>query len=174
MKAPLTFENLETPRLHLVAPEVSQAEDIFEAAKNPNVSKWLTWYPHTTVDDSLWFLNHCRENFLSNESINWVIQDKTSGKSIGAIGLMKLQKGIPEIGYWIGEPYWGTGIMSEALTAVIGFARSQAFSAIYGQHCKENLGSGKVMMKNGFVFTEEREIERKGNMEIACEYRLNL
>lgn len=72
------------------------------------------------------------------------------GELIGGLGFKKLQE-TPEIGYWLGRPYWGKGFMSEALTAAIGWVfDNTAHDLLACEAMTENPASIKVMEKAGF------------------------
>ena len=58
-----------------------------------------------------------------------------------------------ELGYWIGEPYWGRGLATEAVRQVIEFGFSlEHINRIYAGVLETNLASKKVLEKNGFAF----------------------
>lgn len=72
------------------------------------------------------------------------------GELIGGLGFKKLQE-TPEIGYWLGRPYWGRGFMSEALTAAIGWMfDNTVHERLACEAMLENPASIKVMQKAGF------------------------
>ena len=72
------------------------------------------------------------------------------GELIGGLGFKKLQE-TPEIGYWLGRPYWGRGFMSEALPAAIAWVfDNTAHDRLACEAMRENPASIKVMEKAGF------------------------
>jgi RimJ/RimL family protein N-acetyltransferase len=75
---------------------------------------------------------------------------------VGAIGLFLSVKGQPEIGYWIGKPFWGQGLATEALNALQAWA-SQDLGLRYltAGHFADNDASGQVLTKAGFLYTGE-------------------
>ena len=77
------------------------------------------------------------------------------GEAIGGVGLMlhdDVERCSAEIGYWLSEEYWGRGIMTEALTAVVEHAFSQfELSRIYAVPFAGNAASNKVLEKAGFT-----------------------
>jgi RimJ/RimL family protein N-acetyltransferase len=79
----------------------------------------------------------------------------TDGEAIGGIGVSLHQdvyRLTAEMGYWLAEPYWGRGIMTEAVAAFAGFAFA-AFGLlrIYARPYARNVASCRVLEKAGFV-----------------------
>ena len=63
-----------------------------------------------------------------------------------------------ELGYWLGRPFWGAGLMTEALTAVLGWvAGGWGKRALSSGHFADNAASGRVLVKAGFLYTGEVE-----------------
>jgi RimJ/RimL family protein N-acetyltransferase len=71
---------------------------------------------------------------------------------IGVIGAHK-KKGAFEIGYWLGRPFWGRGLASEAVCAFTQEARS--LGPLEAAHFVDNPASGRVLEKAGFAYTGE-------------------
>ena len=107
---------LETERLILRRWEESDAESLFQYAKDPGVGPIAGWPPHQSVEESL---DVIRNVFNGQEA--YAICLKTDNKAIGVIEL-KLNGHTDmtecddecELGYWLGKPFWGQGIMPEA------------------------------------------------------------
>lgn len=77
-----------------------------------------------------------------------------NGELCGLIGLI-LQKDVyrksAELGYWIGEPYWGKGIATKAVELIAEYAFDELkLIRIYAGAFEYNIGSIKVLEKNGF------------------------
>ena len=116
--------DLETERLILRPWNEDDAEACFELAKDPRVGPICGWAPHTSVEES----RHIIRVALAVPE-TYAIVLKETGKLVGDISLMKegrsdLAKGDNEfeLGYWLGVPYWGRGIMTEAARAMIAHA----------------------------------------------------
>ncbi len=107
---------LETTRLILRPWEDSDAEALYKYASDPNVGSAAGWAVHTSVENSREII----QNILSAPETYAVIL-KEVGHPVGCIGLMigkASNTDIPdteaEIGYWIGVPYWGRGLITES------------------------------------------------------------
>ncbi len=112
---------LETERLILRPFEDSDAESIYKYAKDPDIGPVAGWQPHTSVENSLEIIR----NILAVPE-TYAVCLKTDNKAIGSIGLMcgrqsnlDISENEAEIGYWIGKPFWGQGIIPEATRELI-------------------------------------------------------
>jgi RimJ/RimL family protein N-acetyltransferase len=104
-------------------------------------------YPYTLKNAVLWIE-------LSKESkTNFAID--VDGAAVGDIGLTlqgDLLRRSAEIGYWLGEDYWGRGIMTEAVRAVTEYAFHHFdINRVFAGILDYNLASAKVLEKNGYV-----------------------
>ncbi|HOO52609.1 MAG TPA: GNAT family N-acetyltransferase [Methanothrix sp.] len=79
----------------------------------------------------------------------------TETEAIGSIGLMPGQdvhRFTAELGYWLGEPFWGRGIMTEAVTALSEYALDElGFRRIFAEPYATNQASVRVLEKSGFI-----------------------
>ncbi len=77
---------------------------------------------------------------------------------IGALTFKDMQRS-PGIGYWLGKPYWGQGLMSEAIAAGLKwFFASSAQDVVVAGAMTENEGSKRVLVKQGFEVTGHGQI----------------
>jgi RimJ/RimL family protein N-acetyltransferase len=83
---------------------------------------------------------------------------------IGVIGLERRAHGAYELGYWLGEPWWGQGYMSEAAARVVRFAFDDLkLDRVTASYFADNPASGRVQEKCGFRTT--------GHGRLACTSR---
>ena len=64
--------------------------------------------------------------------------------------------GCPEIGYVLGKDYWNNGYMTVAFAAVVKYLFEEEFKCIHIRADEHNIGSNKVIRKNGFEFVEKK------------------
>lgn len=87
---------------------------------------------------------------------DFVFAIEADGQFSGMIGLHPqgdIYRRSLELGYWIGEPYWGRGIASAAVRSILEFGFSQpGINRIFAGVLETNAGSKRVLEKNGFVF----------------------
>lgn len=146
---------LKTKRLILRKWEISDAESLFEYAKNPDVGPIAGWPPHKNVDESKFVI----ENVLNGAEC-YAICEKENGIAIGAVELklnghtdMTDRDDECELGYWLGKPFWGRGYMPEAAEELIrhGF-EELGMKKIWCGYYDGNLKSKRVQEKLGFVY----------------------
>jgi RimJ/RimL family protein N-acetyltransferase len=146
---------LTTERLILRPFELSDAECVSKLCNNFNVYKSTLSlpYPYPIESALSWIPTH-KENFDNDRIYEFAITDKETGTLYGCMGLSNNQKHKNgEIGYWIGEEYWGKGYASESLTAIVYFAFScKNYHKVYARHYESNPASGRVMQKAGMIY----------------------
>ena len=93
---------------------------------------------------------------------------RTNGapRLIGACGIGSLN-GEPELGYWIGRPYWGLGFATEASRAVVEIAKTIGHKKLVASHFTDNPASGKVLRKLGFQGTGKTALRHSNGRGIA-------
>lgn len=146
------MKTLETARLLLRELADTDANDMYEYAKNPKVGPSAGWKPHENIDETKKILAMLKEQ---NEV--WAITDKTTGKMIGTYGLHKRGEHNIDtartIGYVLSEAYWGQGLVVEATHAVLAFAfDSMGFDIVSVIHYPFNTQSKRVIEKCGFHY----------------------
>jgi RimJ/RimL family protein N-acetyltransferase len=149
--------NLQTKRLILRAWQESDAESLFKYAKNPNIGPIAGWQPHSSIEDSRKII----KNVLSAAETYAVVLKET-GEAIGSIGLMRsknemhsaeMAKNEGEIGYWIGEPFWGQDLIPEAVCELLRHAfEDLRLTAVWCGYYDGNEKSKRTQEKCGFVF----------------------
>jgi RimJ/RimL family protein N-acetyltransferase len=107
-------------------------------------------HPYTLEDARVFIANAMRQT----PPTVWTIE--AGGEAIGTIGIMlrsDIERVGAEIGYWIGETFWGRGIMTEAVRAVSDWAlREFGLTRIYAFTSATNAASSRVLEKAGFQF----------------------
>ena len=147
---------METDRILLRPWRESDAEALFKYASDPDVGPRAGWPPHKSVEESLMIIRT-----VFNTPTMWAVELKETGEPIGCVGYLPASNSnlnIPqdqcEVGYWIGKPYWGRGICTEALRLVIDYCFNvKHFTVLWGDFFPSNPASGRVMTKCGFLDT---------------------
>jgi RimJ/RimL family protein N-acetyltransferase len=67
-----------------------------------------------------------------------------------------------EVGYWVGQDYWGRGVCTRALTGLMATVEFPASSDVVAKVMVGNTGSERVLLKCGFSFVEQCSIQRRG------------
>jgi len=147
---------LETGRLLLRAPRLDDAKVIARLANNRKIAEMTALIPHPYgIDDARAWITS-----LAEEGQGWtfaITAKSEGGAVVGACGYGKRCDNFfeePEIGYWIGEPYWGRGYATEAVRAMIDQLFSVTGLDALSVGCRvTNLASRRVIEKCGFQWT---------------------
>ena len=147
----MTGQLLQTARLVLRPLDMADAPEVARLIGNWNVIRWLTSppWPYVLAD---------AESYLSGDGANDARAITVSGALIGVVGLHPSpDRSSTELGYWLGEPFWGHGYMTEAVRACVAdyFLRSK--SILTSGYLVGNAASAKVLRKNGFRETDRIE-----------------
>ena len=150
------FPKLETYRLILRPWLETDADTLYKYAKDPAVGPIAGWPPHTSVEDSLEII---RTVFAAPETYAVVLKD--TGEPVGSAGIMfgdgmhsaEMKDGEAEIGYWIGVPYWGQGLIPEAVCCLLHRCFAiLGISAVWCGYYDGNIQSKRVMEKCGLTY----------------------
>ena len=146
---------IETHRLILRKFQIEDAEDMFKNwASDPEVTKFLTWPAHASVEISRMVLNDWIPRYEDGGYFNWAMEWKESSQVIGDISVVKLNEAVEsaDIGYCMSRAFWGRGVMPEALRAVMDFLfGTVGVNRVAACHAPENPKSGRVMTKAGMI-----------------------
>lgn len=150
-------KTIETERLILRRYRTEDAADMYNNwASDTEVTKFLSWPTHTSVDLTKKILTQWVSYYEDGKTYNWGITLKGDDRVIGNIAVVERDERTCsyEIGYCLGKAYWGKGIMPEALRAVISylFEGESDLMRIYATHDLRNMKSGRVMQKAGMHF----------------------
>jgi RimJ/RimL family protein N-acetyltransferase len=140
---------LETERLVLRAPRREDARAIAALANDRRIAENTAriLHPYGLADAEAWIAS------VGTEASPDTFVIAIGGEVIGACGC-ELRNGKPEIGYWLGVPFWGNGYATEAARAVIGHAFGERFHPELHSGARiSNPASRRVLEKCGFQWT---------------------
>lgn len=147
---------IETERLILRPWQEPEAEILYKYARDPDIGPIAGWKPHTSVEYSLAII---RTVFANPETYAVVL--KETGEPIGSCGLMfgnmlntaHIRNDEAEIGYWLGKPFWGHGLIPEAVRALLWRAFNElGLSTVWCGFYDGNTKSKRVCEKCGFKY----------------------
>ena len=143
---------LQTPRLILRPGREDDAENLYIYARDPEVGPPAGWPPHTSAENSREIIR----TVLCAPEI-YAVCRKADGIPIGSIGLhrndLAEQEDEYELGYWIGRPFWGQGLIPEASRELLRHAfEDLGMCRIWCGHYDGNIKSRRVQEKLGFVY----------------------
>jgi len=146
---------LDTPRLRLRKLTLDDADDVFAYASDPEITRYMLWSPHVSIQDSRKFINISIERYKKGLVAPWGIEHKGDRKIIGTCDFISWfpEHARAEIGYALSRLYWGRGIMTEVVTHVIAYGFGQKDVNRIQAMCEiPNVGSARVMEKSGMAF----------------------
>ena len=163
-RVPMT---LQTSRLILRPWREEDAEDLYRYASDPDVGTPAGWLPHTSVENSREIIRT-----VFSPALVFAVCRKEDGRAIGSVGLhrndLATRDDEYELGYWLGKPFWGQGIIPEASREVLRYAFEEiGMRRIWCGYYDDNVKSRRVMEKLGFSYhhtSEGLEIDLLGEI----------
>jgi len=147
---------LETPRLILRPFTMEDAAAMYANwASDENVTRYMAWPRHETPEDTQKVLERWVQQYENPAFYEWAIVLRELKQPIGNIEVLQIDDYVQKVnlGYSIGQAFWGKGIMPEALRAVIGFLLDEVeANRVEACHDSRNPNSGKVMRKCGMIY----------------------
>lgn len=150
---------LGAQRLILRAPEMRDAPSITACLKDFDVARMLARVP------APYRLKHARDWLAelparrqSGQTHPFALtrRDDAAGFCIGLCSLERREDGLTHLGFWLGRPFWGAGLMSEAVTSVIRYGFTALdLREIHSGFFRDNYASRRIHQKMGFAVTGE-------------------
>lgn len=165
---------LETARLILRPWCADDAAELYKYAKDPAVGPIAGWPPHTSVEHSRGVI---RDVLSADGTFAAVL--KETGLPVGCAGLVRgmnshfdIAEDEGEIGYWIGVPYWGRGLIPEAVRELLRYGFTELkLKAIWCGYFSGNEKSRRVQEKCGFVYHHtNRDVKNDFTGDIRTEH----
>ena len=155
--------SIETERLLLRPWREGDAAACFRYASDPRIGLMCGWKPHESEDESREIIRT-----VLSAAMQYAVTLKGEDEPIGSIGYHPCGRpeaiGHMELGYWLGVPHWGDGIIPEAGAAMLKTAFDLGATEIWVRHNAVNHQSRRVIHKLGFTF-RFAETERDGETE---------
>lgn len=127
---------LKTERLLLRPWQDTDADDLYEYAKDARVGPIAGWPPHTSVENSADIIRT-----VFNHPEVYAVELKENRRAVGCVGILigsnsnfEISEQEGEIAYWIGVPYWGKGLIPEAVREVMRHAFENLNLKLRQQH----------------------------------------
>jgi len=151
-------------------------DSLVRYADNRNI--WINLrdrFPHPyTARDGQAFLKHTRTQHPET-----AFAIAVTGEAAGGIGFQlqgDVERVSAEIGYWLGEPFWGRGITTEALGALTEYAiATHGLTRVYAIPFASNQASCRVLEKAGYVLEGRlrRSAVKDGRVTDQLQYAFN-
>ncbi len=127
---PSAPDAIETPRLSLRRPRAADVDVIFARyASDPEVTRFVGWPRHRTVDDTRSFLSFSDDEWAKAPAGPYLIFARDTGRLLGSTGLIFETPYRAATGYVLAKDEWGRGYATEALDAMVSVAGTRASTA---------------------------------------------
>lgn len=143
----------ETKQLILRPWTENDGEDLYRYASDPDIGPIAGWVPHQNAEES----RNVIKNYFSTKPEAYAVCLKTDNRAIGAIELKLGHTDIVrkddecELGFWIGKPFWGQGLIPEAAQEMLRHAfEDLGMDKVYCAYYDGNTKSKRVQEKLGF------------------------
>ncbi len=131
---------------------IDDLESLVVNANNASIAKFMTdGFPHPyTLENGKSFIA-----FATKDNPIHIFAIDIAGKAVGGIGIhpqTDIMRKNAELGYWLGEKYWGNGILTRAIPQMLDFAfNTYDITRVYARPFGNNPASARVLEKTGFV-----------------------
>lgn len=143
---------IETDKCLMRMWEYSDLDSLVSNANNHKIAdnmRDIFPYPYTNGDGEKWI------NFVQDQEPTTDFALVFEGVAVGGIGLNignDIERLSAELGYWIGEKYWGMGLASEAVKGIVKYGfKDLELERIFAKPFEQNTASRRVLEKNGFI-----------------------
>lgn len=158
--APLPQESL---RIRLDMPRTDDLADIVFLANNRHIAANLATMPHPfSLNDAKALI--AKAEAARGDNATFAIRMKSTGRFIGMARYATIEPGCPvHVGYWLGEPFWGNGLATEAVHALVDHAFTYGAMKELTAACRvTNPASRRVLVKSGFQYRDQSMIRSIG------------
>jgi len=148
------FPVLETERFLLRPATLDDVTDMFRVMSDLRVTRYFGMLPMTTLAEAQQRVQAIQTAFQEQSGVRWAIANRANGQLVGTCGFWRLIKSHDraEIGYELAPEWWGQGVMTEALGAMLDFGFTRmGLHSVEAQIHPANSGSRRVLEKLGFV-----------------------
>jgi [ribosomal protein S5]-alanine N-acetyltransferase len=146
------FPELHSKRLKLRKISVDDIPSLIRYANNKKIADHILNIPYPYGEpEAVFRITYVVQGFKSKARYVFAIIYLESEELIGEISLhVDNQENIAQLGYWVGEPFWGKGIATEATETILRFGFEKLDLAMTFAECSvENIASQRVLQKNG-------------------------
>ncbi|MGB3717176.1 MAG: GNAT family N-acetyltransferase [Candidatus Promineifilaceae bacterium] len=158
---------IKTKRLILRGISLDDSTAIFRNFSDPDIAKWFFEQPHTQMEQTTQFIDQFISEFEQGKGLTWAITLKANSRCIGTCGYGDIEIGNKgEIGFDLAKEYWGKGLMSEGLIAIIDYSFADLLLSRVEAHTYYNNDRAKNLL-------EKLGFQLKKNLDDSCYYFLS-
>ncbi len=162
--------NINTERLLLRTPILSDVDELFVLMSDIKLIQFLTWEPHTNIETTKEVVQRLILAQQNDNGYHWCVC--LNYKIIGLVSLIDLRRKVrtwiinrAELSYWIGSQFQGKGYATEASKSIINFGfQNLNLHKIIIAHAAENIESKRICNKLNFTqYAHEHDAFFKNN-----------
>jgi RimJ/RimL family protein N-acetyltransferase len=163
---------ISTERLVLRGPVRGDADAIAKLADDLAVAGQTLSMPHPYSDGEAEAAVERAFGLDWSQEAEFAIEHRNFGV-VGMLGFRTGANGRPELGYWIGRPFWNRGYATEAVRAALKWVkRDWRKRLVVAGHFADNPASGQVLCKAGFLYTGDIELKPSRARGLAVPTRM--
>jgi RimJ/RimL family protein N-acetyltransferase len=149
---------LRSERLVLSTPVLGDAERVFEYCQDPLFLEYLTTpWPYLRKDAEHFLGTIVPTGWELGREFIWALRESADGPLLGVVGLHRRRATDPgslDVGYWLGAPHRGRGLMAEAVRTVTAWAlENELAETVHWECAVGNVASARTARAAGFRFT---------------------
>jgi RimJ/RimL family protein N-acetyltransferase len=142
-------EHIKTQRLRMRHPRLSDAPAIFEYASDPEVTRYMDWPTHTSVQTAVDFVQGCLVRLTERTELTWALTVPPEDRTIGVISC-RMHGHSVDFGYALNRDYWRRGLATEATRAIVEWVSNlEDVYRVWATCDVENVASARVLEKAG-------------------------
>lgn len=145
--------DLRTTRLVLDQPRIGDHAHIVEYCRDPVFEKFMTLpWPYESKHADHFLFQLAPNGWELETEFTWALRYAHTGPLLGVIGY---RTATGDIGYWLGAPHRGLGLMTEAVVGVTEWLFGRGVPSVAWECVVGNVASARVARKAGFTYTGE-------------------
>ncbi len=138
----------DSERLHMRATAIEDAEALLDIYSDIDLMTYWSSAPKTSVDE---VRDYMRPFLALPDARSWSICLRDEDRAIGTLAAMEKRSGVAEIGYTLVRHHWGTGLASEAVTALIDrLFTDEGYRRVMADTDPDNAASNQLLERLGF------------------------
>ena len=143
---------VESERLVHRRPAAAHLQAVFDTyAADPDVTRYVMWHRHSSLDDTRAFLAFSDAHWKRWGSGPLLSFLKEDGALVGGCGLIWESRTHATTGYLFARPYWGRGLATECVRAMVDYARAEGATRLSATCHVDNHASARVLVKGGLM-----------------------
>lgn len=157
----ITSLELDTERLRLRPISLDELEDVFENTRDPEISKYMSWDPHTDIEQTRAFIERLTQEIADEKTYTWsIFMDNEFCGIVSLLAITRQHRALTynraELAYWVSQKHQRKGIMTEACTEVVAYAFAEmGLRRLVVSHVSGNLASENLIKRLGFRYIGE-------------------